>query len=100
MLGMLVTISTQVDRITIDQSCLNHGITLQELADKLAKVTHNVRMHSGDDKTIEVFFQENDYNNLEEGYEEKVIALIKESTHRVILFSNEMTLQATFEPVL
>ena len=100
MLGMPVTINAKVDRITIDASCLKHPITLQELEKKLAAITHNVRRHYGDYEKIEIFFQENDYDNLEEGYEKKVMQIIKEYTHHVILFSEDLTLEATFQPAL
>ncbi len=97
MLGMQVTISAKVDRITIDESCLNWNVTLPQLQKKLEHVTHNVRVHTGEYKKIEVFFQQNDFDNLPIGYEEKVMKVIKENTHRVILFSNDMTLEAAFD---
>jgi hypothetical protein len=100
MLGMTVTINANVDRITIDSACLNHNLTLEELHKKLIKLTHNVRTHSGHYPRIEVFFNANDYDNLPAGYEKEVMQVIKENTHRVILFSNDMTLQAEFEPAL
>lgn len=99
MIGMPVTISANVDRITIEPDCLANGVTLDELRQKLTKVTLNVRVRS-DNPALEVFFNANDYDNYGEGYEQKVMQVIKENTHRVILFSNSMTLQAEFEPAL
>ena len=100
MIGMPVTISANVDRITIEPDCLANGVTLEELLRKLTAVTLNVRKQLGDNPAIEVFFNANDYDNYDEGYEQKVMQVIKENTHRVILFSNSMTLQAEFEPAL
>lgn len=87
-----------VDRITIDASCLRHGVTLDSLAEKLTKVTMNVRQDHGNHPRLEIYFNANDYSNMKEGYEKGVMQIISENTDRVIIFSNDISIEADFEP--
>lgn len=97
---MNVTLNFVVDRITINEESLTLSITLEKLFDKLSRITHNVRINYAR-RTIEIRFEENDMDNLEEGYEQKVIKVIQEYTTEITLpvyTTSEITLKADFAP--
>lgn len=100
MLGMPLVIIANVDRISINETCLKHGITLELLLGELKKVTQNIRIHSEPNQMLEVFFNANDVENYPKGYENNVMAVIKEYTDRIVISSKQLTLKADFEAPL